>query len=306
MIPSAGPIACCRSCPDRQSTRLRWGVGVTTAPRQDPTLRTCVQSLVDAGWQPTVFAEPETDLSALPPQAPVITRPQRLGCWHNWLTMCRDLLEQHPRAEAILTVQDDTLFHRQALEFVDQQLWPADPERIGFVSLYTPQHYSHQVDLLDAQGRRVYRGGSWHHARARARRHSGWRLTLGPQKPTGWQQVVTRSLWGACAMVFPRRSLERIIEHPIARHWTGANPNPLRPPADVRNSDTAIGKIVRTLKLQQWWHVPSLTDHIAQHSTLGHGGREGRRHAPSFDPTVNLLSLSPECIPAAGEPLVTK
>ena len=291
LAPTAGAIACCRSCPDRQSTRLNWAVGVTTAPRQDPTLSTCVQSLITAGWQPTVCAEPGTDLSGLSPQARTIVRPQQLGCWHNWLQMCRDLLEQHPRAEAILTVQDDTLFHRQTLQFVDQDLWPGDPEKIGFVAIYTPQHYSHQVDLLNEQGERVYRGGSWYHARNKVQRNPGWRFTMGPAKSPGCQQVVTRSLWGACAMVFPRSSLQRIVEHPIARHWTGASPNPDRPPAEVRNSDTAIGKIVRALKLQQWWYVPSLTEHIAEYSTLNHGGNSGRRHAPSFDAECDLFQV---------------
>ena len=92
-------------------------------------------------------------------------------------------------------------------------------------------------------------------------------------------------------MVFPRESLQRIVEHPIARHWTGASPKPDRPPEEVRNSDTAIGKIVRALKLQQWWYVPSLTEHIAEYSTLNHGGNSGRRHAPSFDAECDLFQV---------------
>jgi hypothetical protein len=77
----------------------------------------------------------------------------------------------------------------------------------------------------------------------------------------------------------------------MARNWTGASPNPHRPPEDVRNSDTAIGKIVRALRLSQWWYIPSLTEHIARSSSIGHGDNSGRRHAPSFDPESDLFEV---------------
>lgn len=106
---------------------------VTTAPRQDPTIHTCLSSLQRSGWTPTVFAEP----NSVPTLWPTIQNTKQLGVWHNWLQACRWALAQNP--DYILTSQDDCLYHPDSRSFIEELKWPA---HAAFVSLYTPSHYS--------------------------------------------------------------------------------------------------------------------------------------------------------------------
>ncbi len=79
------------------STSRRWAVGITAAPRKDSALVQCIESVVVNGWMPVVFAEPGTDLAGLPESVTVVQRSERMGAWHNWLAMCRELLERFPK-----------------------------------------------------------------------------------------------------------------------------------------------------------------------------------------------------------------
>lgn len=106
---------------------------VTTAPRQDPTIHTCLASLQESGWTPTVFAEPDSLVTS----CPTINNPQRLGVWHNWLQACKWALAQNPNY--ILTSQDDCLYHPDSRSFIEEVNWP---KKAAFISLYTPSHYS--------------------------------------------------------------------------------------------------------------------------------------------------------------------
>jgi len=297
-------IRSCEKCPDRQTLhiqdryprinkprRMKWVAAVTTAPRKDPTLRRCVESMLNAGWSPIIYAEPGTDLSGLPSDVEIIHRPRKFGCWHNWREASIDLLDRFPDADAIMTVQDDTVFHPQALDFADDAFWPEPPEKVGFVSLYTPMHYSHTCQLWDSRGTLLYEGGNWWNATQRANKDKRLQLRRANKKPDGRYQIVTQSLWGACALVFPRESLRKLVYHPIALNWRGAGKKKDLPPEEIRNSDTAIGLAIRKMGLSMHWYVPSLATHIARHSTLGHGDNSGRRGAPSYDPQVDLFDV---------------
>jgi hypothetical protein len=180
-----------------------------------------------------------------------ITNPQRLGVWHNWLASCRYALSRD--VDFIMTVQDDSLFHPDSREFIESIKWPINA---AFVSLYTPKHYS--------------------------------RYRTGKPRPTGVNRIVTRSLWGACALVWRPQVLEQVINHKIAKSWAGARPrsgNPairearLANPHTIANSDTAIGKIANEMGLSMYFVDPSPVSHIAIYSTIGHGGNDGRRNA---------------------------
>jgi len=152
-----------------------------------------------------------------------------------------------------MTVQDDSLFHPDSKSFLDSIKWP---ENCGFVSLYTPKHYS-------------IRGNN----------------TL---RPTGINKIGTKSLWGACALVWARETLERVIETPTCKYWLGAKPksgnsavieNRKQNPHLIANSDTAIGKAVNRLGLGMYFVDPSPVHHISQFSTLAtHGDNTGRRN----------------------------
>ena len=58
----------CRVCPDAwpadgPAAVSTWMIGVTTAPRETPTLRRCIESLKAAGWDDLhLFAEPATEI----------------------------------------------------------------------------------------------------------------------------------------------------------------------------------------------------------------------------------------------------
>ena len=221
--------------PSRLEPLIKWAAVVTTAPRRDCTLRQCIDSMAACGWTPTIFAEPK---STTVRSYETFTNKSRLGVWHNWLQASRWAIEQ--RAEYIITVQDDSLFHPQSREFIESIQWPADA---GFVSLYTPKHYS-----LDNRKQ---------------------------LRPPGVRRVYTSSLWGACALVWRPETLAAVINHPIAKAWCRRRPDP----ATVANSDTAIGRICNAIGLGMWFCDPSPVSHIARFSTIGHGGNSGRRNA---------------------------
>jgi|GEM_PF-2027510 len=228
-----------------------WVAVVTTAPRREPTLEHCVDSMRVAGWEPVVFAEP----GSVAVEAQTITHPERLGVWHNWLASVRWAL-QHTDADVIMTVQDDSLFHSDSRAVAEQLLWPS--ANCGFLSLYTAKHYQLKHDNPNA-----------------------W--------TTGVRRVKTRNFWGSCALAWPRPVLEQALKTKIARNWLGVLPRRRSQHADavarrkaephrIQNSDTAIGKIVNSLKREMWFIDPSPVSHVARHSAIGHGGNLGRRN----------------------------
>lgn len=238
----------------------KWQVAITTAPRHDCTLNECLESIRVCGWQDiAVFAEPgstETD-------AKTVRNQRRLGVWHNFYSSCRWCLE-NTSADVILTVQDDSLFHPESKDFVDSILWPS--ATTGFVSLYTPKHYS-------LKGKQL--------------------------RPTGVNHIRTSSLWGACAIAWPRKVLEQFVVHQVARNWLGARPRSGSKsvmqkrkdnPHMIANSDTAIGKVMNAMKRSMWFIDPSLVQHIARHSTINHGDNSGRRNAYRIADYEKVLS----------------
>jgi hypothetical protein len=222
-------------------------VAVTTAPRKDCTLAYCLASIEACGWVPIVFAEP----SSTETEYQTVWNESKKGIWHNWLNSCQWCLE-NTSAEFIMTVQDDSLFHPDSKLLVDMLDWP---ENCGFVSLYTPKHYSFRKDN-----------------------------TL---RPVGINKIATKSLWGACALVWHRDTLAKVIETPTCRYWLGAKPksgnksvieNRKNNPSLIANSDTAIGKAINRLGLFMYFADPSPVHHISKYSTISHGDNTGRRN----------------------------
>lgn len=221
-------------------------VAVTTAPRRDCTLAYCLASIEACGWEPIVFAEPgstQTDHQT-------VWNERRLGVWHNWLSSAKWML-LNTSFDYIMTVQDDSLFHPDSGDFVERLEWP---DNAAFVSLYTPKHYS---------------------------------IIKGNVKTIGVNRIRTRSLWGACALLWTRRTLSMVVSHPKTATWLGAKPRSNDPavyekrrqnPHLIANSDTAIGMIINKIKLGMYFVDPSPVQHIAEHSTIAHGGNGGRRN----------------------------
>ena len=178
--------------------------------------------------------------------AQTLANPTKLGVWRNWLASAHYALE-NTTARLILTVQDDAIFHPESRSFMESIAWPA--KDAAFVSLYTPKHYS----------------------RGRNR---------------GINRIATRSLWGACALVWDRDALAKVIHHPIAVSWVGVPgkggqsvfDRRKADPSLIANSDTAIGKICNALGMSMWFVDPSPVYHAAVHSTIAHGDNTGRRN----------------------------
>jgi len=250
-----------------------WAVAVTTAPRKRPTIRKCLESISACGWKPIVFAEPD---SLVPIGTIGFLNEIKLGVWHNWIQSVRWVLD-NTDASIIMTVQDDSYFHPDSKTYIEQALWPSP--NIGFVSLYTPKHYTVR---------------SWN----------------GSHRPVGINRILTSSMWGACATIFPRIVLEKVITHPTALKWQGVLPGKNRKPGNkekrlriaerrrldpslVANSDTAIGKIINVLNREMWFVDPSPVSHIATHSTIAHGGNKGRRNC--FRCSDHTIPLKDQC-----------
>jgi len=85
-------------------------------------------------------------------------------------------------------------------------------------------------------------------------------------KGIGIHRIYTKSLWGACALLFPRKILEDIVNHPRADTWLGArarnNPQSVyerrrKNPHQIANVDTAIGMLMNKFQHPMYFTTPS-------------------------------------------------
>lgn len=141
---SKGEIRQCLTCRDRKeeaevqavdySSDWRWLVGITTAPRKQPTLERTVASLRAAGWRdPHVFAEPGVSpVSGCTWHA----NATRLGGWPNFVHMARVLTSLE--SDAILLLQDDVLLSPGLRQYLESTPWP----KCGALSPYTSSIYA--------------------------------------------------------------------------------------------------------------------------------------------------------------------
>ena len=102
---------------------MRWAVGLTTAPRPEPTLKRTMASLQRAGWG----------------KVSVFDDTHRQGAWPNWLRAVRALLLEHRGADALLVCQDDAVFCRGLQAYLERTLWPDD--QVALCSPYCPSPY---------------------------------------------------------------------------------------------------------------------------------------------------------------------
>jgi len=107
-------------------------IGITSAPRKEPTLAHTIQSVRDCGYEPVVFAEPRTKV---PEGVKTIWNPSRLGIWKNWKQLAERGLASGE--EIIVTLQDDIDLHPDTLSFVER----TSSSITGLLSLYTSKFY---------------------------------------------------------------------------------------------------------------------------------------------------------------------
>lgn len=117
--------------------RLRWAVGVLTAPRPEPTIGQTLRGLRDAGFDDVhLFAEPG---SIIPPEFahwPRTVHGRRLGNIPNFFVSLAALFLGQPDADAYGLFEDDFETARGLRAWCDEQFWPVGS---GLVSLYTCQ-----------------------------------------------------------------------------------------------------------------------------------------------------------------------
>ena len=224
----------------------KWSVVVTTAPRKKPKLKTTIQSLRKAGWDnPVVFAEPDSPTC----DATTHTNDFRLGVFQNWLKAAWHGVDSG--ADVIMTVQDDVWFDPESKWFAEKSLWP---KKCGFLSLYTPKHYSMAREKI---------------------------------KPWGINRIFTKSLWGAMAMIWHPTVLKQIVSGEKAKNWIGRRSTmkpwekayKLENPQEVRNVDTFLGYCVREMDRGMYYVNPSFAQHISTHSSIGNRSASGKRSA---------------------------
>jgi hypothetical protein len=113
----------------------RWAVGVTTAPRRQPTLESCLDSVVRAGWDsPRLFLDGTLRVPPRYAHLPTSWREEGIGAWPSWYLALVELLVSCPDVDAYLLLQDDAVLHdRGSLRsYLERVLWPGDrPEIIS-------------------------------------------------------------------------------------------------------------------------------------------------------------------------------
>jgi hypothetical protein len=160
-----------------------WAVGVTTAPRRQPTLDVCLESLFRAGWtNPVLFQDGEIPASEQTTGLDICIRNPQTGAFPNFFLALVELYMRNAEADAYLLLQDDAVFPQAApiREYLEDVLWPGREPCI--VSLYT------------AAG-------------------SG-----GPR--AGWNALpVSADVNGAVALLYPRALLKQFVTDPFVLEY---------------------------------------------------------------------------------------
>lgn len=129
---------------DGREEPIHWAVGVTTAPRRQPTLQDCLDTLLAAGWDsPRLFVDGQVELPAMAHSLQQTVRAPQQGAWLNYYLTLQELLE-HTDADVLMLVQDDAAFPptsaiRHYLDCVVTQTGTG-----ALLSLYCPTDYDGQ------------------------------------------------------------------------------------------------------------------------------------------------------------------
>ena len=271
--------------------------GIIMAPRPEATVMRCFRSMQLAGFDPQIFAEPEsTKLFATkrpdaiaPVGGGIVPSPAGVfGNFQNWIQAARDLLVDADPSDAILIAEDDALFAQDIAPVLERDLWPSIS--CGCVSLYCPNMSNYKQIT------------------------TGLNLTQieTPEKLTSHGNLV-----GALALLFPAKVLREIVYHPSVTLWHGSHKqagNPNTKPWERKAVDTWIGRTLAQMGHSLWHYSPSLVLHYEpvgskSNSSLGHSSAKRTRQARSFvgeQPRDLLRLLKPRTsrhdIPANSDP----
>ena len=164
-------------------------IGMTTAPRRQPTFERSIASLRETGFNEEVhvFAEPET-FATVPklPRTHLHVNEKKQGCFGNWKTTLLYLLS-NTKTPWLMIVQDDAVWAPGAAVVLRTMMLDPRAPQSGFLSPYTSGSRTVVTkDFVDG----------WNETRA------------------GWQ------FWGALALCMNRASAEQLTKHSrFVKHW---------------------------------------------------------------------------------------
>lgn len=223
-------------------------VALTMAPRySEPDVhRRCFESMDAAGFHNIhVFHEPGR-YDHWPNSATFHGSAVRLGEWQNYILALRTMLDLYPDAGRLMTCQDDVAWCRNAAERVSAMPWPS--AKCGAVHAYTSRRYA---SYATGQVSRLV-------------------------------DVHARCMAGACGLVYSRAAAERLVHIADLIGWRGHTRDFIEELQKKEGVDTFIGETLDDGKFEIWIHNPSMGQHIAKDSTLGHGGPFGSRVAANW------------------------
>lgn len=125
-----------------KDTSIQWAVGITTAPRRQPTLSSCIDTVTLAGWEsPHLFVDGDVEIPGQYDHLVQTTRTPQLGPWLNYFLSLSDLVRREPDADAYMLIQDDVIFPPTpaVIEYLNQVIWPTSDANI--VSLFCSADY---------------------------------------------------------------------------------------------------------------------------------------------------------------------
>jgi len=159
-------------------TIISWAVGITTAPRRQPTLERCVRSLQACGWdQLHLFVDGEVSVTEEFSAVSRTVRNPAAGAWRNFYLSLSELLRRSPAANALLMIQDDALWpsHLPVRDYLEQIRWPDDDRFV--ISPYCCADYT--------------------------------------EENAGWHEFRDTWVYGAVALIFTRTAAEEFLADPI-------------------------------------------------------------------------------------------
>lgn len=214
----------------RRTRISEWAVGVTTAPRRQPTLHQCLDHLTRAGWEaPHLFMDGAVRVPERFGHLPGTLRNPAVGAWPNHYLALFELTLRQPDADAYIILQDDAVIYdgENVREYLEQALWPRGAA--GVASLYCAE-----PDTASSFG--------WH------RQRKAW-------------------VWGALAFVFSRAAAQKYLrDWRVCQHRWG--PRGSWAHGGLTLVDVVIGLWARRRRIPVWFPTPSLVQHIGETSTL--------------------------------------
>lgn len=166
-----------------------------------------------------------------------------LGIHGNWILSLYELYLREPLVDRYAIFQDDTICYRNLRKYLDR--CPLASNQCWNLYTFPPGTQTAPPPPEPSGGNLSPQRASW----------------CGPVG-SGW--FLSNQLGrGACALVFPRDAVKRILSH---RHIIDKGENVQR-----RNTiDGAISEVIRDLKITEYVHDPSLVQHIGTISSVNH------------------------------------